>query len=166
MLKTKMRKTGTSAKEMKAIIERQVAETDAKLEKLAEKTVKKLQSLIVPHRQGSTGNLAKNMTATVVKEKNKTSIGILDTDLLNKEAPYWYVLSYGAKEDGSKWIPPPTKGTFSGAPIGPQIELTGVGTQKFTHGKRYRLIPKTFRHIPYIQKTEAWVAGQIKKIFK
>ncbi len=113
-------------------------------------------------RSGGTGNLAR--TIKMKKISNIPGVvgwGIGFIPTLNKKAPYWYVLNYGATTSGEKFIPPPSRGHFDGSR--PNSSLRGKGKDRWRSGVEstlgeslgYLMIPKTpIRPINYIDASD------------
>ena len=143
--------------------------------KLAQETTDVMRRFIIPHRRGSTGNLAQSIEFKLVVKKNDVFVGVGDIDKMFAQAPYWYVANYGSKWPGSlaavqagitgpKFIPPPNLGFFSDGRV--NSSKTGAGSAQWGHtgiGGNDLLIPKSFRPINYIENTQGWLKTYWKK---
>ena len=124
-------------------------------ERLAISTQNHMRNYIASRvrRDGSDGNLEKNITVVKPTDKSSANYYVGDKDLLNRNAKYWYVLNYGVTITGKEFIPPANWGFF-GAGDFPQ---TGINNQKWTHLGRtnkkfgYYLTPMNFSPINYIE---------------
>lgn len=119
------------------------------------------------HRSNSSpGTLSKAITVTrLSRDKETLFVGVGNIDKMFKEAPYWFVLNYGAHWPGSKgaavagntgapFIPGPVKGSFDGQP-----PIAGaVGSAELNADGQFWITPKTFRPVRYIDKTDSWLA--------
>jgi hypothetical protein len=115
-------------------------------------------------RDGSTGNLVKNITCKFEPQGNNWYFWIGDIPTLNQNAKYWYWLNYGIAQTGRK-IPPANRGFF-GAGNAPK---EGGGTEKWTHtGNKddFFMIPKKpIQAINYIQNTIHELESKIPNLF-
>lgn len=162
---------------MKKIVEEKKTATLQGHYELAQKTVDVMKSFIIPHRRGSTGNLAQSISDSVEVDKDGIFVGIGDVQKMFAMAPYWYVVNYGSKWPGSldavragvrgtKFIPPPNLGFFSDGKV--SAGKAGKGQAQWGHTGiqgNDLLVPKTFRPINYIEKTQAWLNINYKKFW-
>lgn len=72
---------------------------------LAQEALFYMQNFIMAKAKNPTGNLIRNLTIDVSLKKNGFTFNIGNIDLLNKEAPYWYVLNYGHTIHGTTYGP-------------------------------------------------------------
>lgn len=93
-------------KKQEALI-RKMAEKDLEAAARATAQVMKFNIQTSIERDGSTGNLAKNIEA----EKILNGWGVGNIQQLNERAPYWYWINYGIAQSGRR-VPPPTSGHF------------------------------------------------------
>lgn len=112
-------------------------------------------------RSGGTGNLSRAITLKKISQPGTIGWGIGFIPSLNRKAPYWYVLNFGAKITGEKFIPPVSLGHFDGSR--PDSVLRGKGTDRWRGGVEatlgeslgYKMTPKTpIRPINYIEATD------------
>jgi len=110
------------------------------------------------HRRGGTGNLANAINFVDLSTPKTIGWGIGDINLLQKKAPYWYVINYGKKITGEPFIPGGGKfvpGSFEGHAS--EGALAG-GVEKFNYkdGSKMGIKPKSvIRPIDYIDST--WI---------
>lgn len=167
-------------KETKETIERE-------LERVGNEATLVMQSSVVAKRSGATGTLAKSITNEKIVEHNLITIGIGKISKMFQEAPYWYVVNYGASQGsfdresmergniGQPYSPPATLGSFNGQP--PDSAKKGSGTDKFIHvsqnpgGPNYAITPGPIRPMNYIESASSFLsrlwqpfwAGKLKK---
>jgi len=113
------------------------------------------------HRKGGTGKLAKAITFDVDDSAGIVFWGIGNIDILQKKAPYWYVVNYGRKVSGESFVPGGGKFVpgFFGNGVAPNPSMRGVGIERFTktsgQGQSMGIYPGIIRPINYIEMTEA-----------
>lgn len=106
-------------------------------------------------RKGATGRLISSIRIEVIRpSKEKTEVGIGNKDTMTKEAKYWYVVNYGAKVSGEKFIPPANKGSFNG---GPPRQGTDMTQRWGHHDAGWWMKPRRFRPMNYIGRTNSWL---------
>lgn len=100
--------------------------------------------------------------------KATVGFGIGNIATLNAQSPYWYVLNYGVKVTGERFIPGggqyrPTM--FGNTPADPN--LRGRGYQRATSVQRIlgqESIPSPIRPINYIQATQFILGHELERI--
>lgn len=139
---------------------------------IGQKLHKYIQSYVNSHRkrEGGTGNLAKsiNFESKAGAGMGMISWGIGNINLLNTNAPYWYVVNYGKTVGGAPYIPNHgnfVPGYFRGGDGRPRAEMTGKGKESFVYepnsGKG--MFPKTpIRPMNYIQATRAKLTRDVR----
>jgi hypothetical protein len=112
-------------------------------------------------RQPATGNLANSITKRVTIGVNTSLVGIAEKSRL---PPYWYVMNYGMKTDGSPFIPgggAVVPGSFDGERPDPAYAgvAGGAGARFGKDGRRNMAIKATIPVEPmnYIEQTQAWL---------
>jgi hypothetical protein len=118
-------------------------------------------------REPSTGRLAKSIYKTTTFSDVQSITGVGDKKML---PPYWYVVNYGAKQDGTPFIPGAGQivpGHFDGE--GPDPAYAGVpggAGIRFIKGGRIKTAVKATHPIEpmnYIEQTKAWMDVQWKQ---
>jgi len=143
-----------------------VKRNESSLTALANLAQEYMRNYIRTHsrRDGHTGNLEENINIVIPSTGSRAAIYIGDKEELNKNAAYWYVLNYGATMSGTPFIPPPNLGFFGDG----EAPRSGGGRQAWTHqpksaGALYKITPKTFTPINYIEATANWLNKNWRK---
>lgn len=112
-------------------------------------------------RQPATGRLADSITKQVKIGTDVSAVGIAEK---SKLPPYWYVMNYGAKLDGSPFIPGDgaiVPGSFDGERPNPDYKGIpgGAGARFRKDGRRNIAVKATIPVEPmnYIEQTQAWM---------
>jgi len=126
--------------------------------KLGTKMLVYMQSYINSHRhrKGGTGNLARSIQFYPISIAGRVSWGIGKISDLMTTAPYYYVVNYGKKVSGERFIPGGGKGVpgYFGDGNAPNSSMKGVGTEHFNYGKgKFVMYPGVIRPINYISAT-------------
>ena len=133
-----------------------------KLGKRTKDYMKNYITINVHRPSGSTGNLAKSINLYRIATMDRLFIGVGSIAVLNKKAPYWYVVATGKKVGGAPFIPGGGKlvpGYFGDG----DRPLSGKGTQRFTYAPyqgKFMMKPGVIRPIRYIQAT--WARAEIE----
>jgi hypothetical protein len=99
-------------------------------------------------------------STNIVKTNEGYKLGVGERRFLNTYAPYYYVLNYGSKFNGGRFVPPPTVGYF-GRGKGPNSGIRGeafhhspYGSRKGKYGsdKTYYIKPQTFTPMYYLNE--------------
>jgi len=153
-------------------IERDWFEFQAQAFELGNKLLKYIRNYITTglHRQGSTGNLAMAITLDRIHGAGKIEWGIGNREVLNRQAPYWYVINYGKKITGEPFIPGggkyrPVKFTDGNA----DPSLRGTGRARVTKVRRITKgtnTPSSIRPTNYIEATRLKLNIDIKNIIR
>lgn len=112
-------------------------------------------------RRGSTGTLAGAIRVEVHKISDyETLAGAGNIDVLNKEAPYWYVVNYGAKFTGGKFIPGMGKTRpvlfDDGFADSSQRNSGSARMGRFKRISSSEPMPSAIRPMHYIERTRSW----------
>lgn len=138
---------------------------DAELERIANGAYERMVAVLNRAKHG-TGNLAGLLKPKFIVTDEYVQFKIGNFTELNNEAPYWYVLNYGATVTNKKFIPPPNYGHFGGQPP----DKTKAGNQElWTHtGDKgdFYMKPKTFTPLPYLRAAEEYISREMRKLNK
>ncbi len=148
-------------------------EIQAGVYEIGQRLHKYIQTYVNSHRkrEGGTGNLAKAITFDRHTGAGMVSWGIGNVNILNSQAPYWYVVNYGKMVTGAPYIPAHgnfVPGYFRGGDGRPRAEMTGKGKESFVYepGGNKGMYPRTpIRPMNYIQATRAKLTRDIRALF-
>jgi hypothetical protein len=146
---------------------------------LEKKVLKHLQMYINNHRQrkaeehtmfgkkeGFRFTLKNNLyncfekSTNIIKTNEGYKLGIGEKRFLNTYCGYWYVLNYGSKYNGGRFLPPPTVGYF-GRGKGPNSGIRGEAFHhspysarrgKYGSDRTYYIKPRTFTPMYYLNE--------------
>lgn len=118
-------------------------------------------------RQPATGRLADAITKQIKPGIDVSAVGIGEK---TKLPPYWFVVNYGVKLDGSPFIPgdgATIPGTFDGNPPDSAYRgIPGGGGERFGKDARRKSAVKAtvpIEPMNYIEKTQTWLDVQWKQ---
>lgn len=131
-----------------------------------------MQNYINAHRKrtGGTGNLAKLMKLEVLSTAPaRIEWGIGDINVLNQQAPYWYVVNYGKTTSGQKYIPNYgnfVPGKYRGGDGRPDASQRGRGTEGFQYQRgAWGMYPSSpIRPMHYISVASAHLKRKLRSI--
>lgn len=172
MAKAGIKVVGFDLQAIQIKIDTDIKNIESSLNIIGNEIVRHIQSEIRQNtkRKGSTGDLASSIEATYIPGAKVLTVGVGDTDKMYKEAPYWFVVNYGAHfpgsidlalqgVKGSKFIPPPNLGSFEGNPSAPQQGTSENQRWRHRTNGKYLIVPRKFRAMNYIEKTNAWLTS-------
>lgn len=121
-------------------------------------------------RPGSTGNLSSSITKDFTAGGGRLFVGIGNIDILNAQAPYWYVLNYGKMitgepfiPGGGKWVP---RGEFQpGTPEPNPSDFRGGRWVPGAGGHTFQA-KRPIEPINYIEATKMMVDAQLSNLIQ
>jgi len=114
-------------------------------------------------RLGGVNNLANSITYESIGGPGSAMVGfyIGDIEVLNKNAPYWYLRNYGGMNPAEgKKVP----GSFGGKAPDPNLAGTGVGHKRYEGGGFIMVPMSEIAPMNYIENSENYFISELARI--
>lgn len=167
--KIKVEQRGMKPKDFMKKVHKEIDTINQAMDELGQDAADYMAQIIMSStkRQPSTDRLAKSIYKTTTYGTVQSVTGVADKKFL---PPYWYVINYGRKQDGTPFIPGRGEivpGSFDGE--GPDSAYRGIpgggGVRFGKDGRRNTAVKATHPVEPmnYIEQTQMWLDTQWKQ---